>query len=715
MKFNVKIPKSRLSAPVDFGEVIASRRVLDTPLEYEEYDFMQTDGSVVLYDAYSSAHKYAPLDFKSGVIAFPYCLNCVTDRGERVAYCGLRFSEEPIAEWIPICSDAEKARLGVDPEAAAVPIASGVCCISSAEAYGIYRSHLKDEVHPLSGLIVLDGQTHIEVELYGKKYAVFSTGWGDGRFKCYKGVTAAGNVAQFIVDFGMIEYPKPVRDETVDVEIESDNVYLVDPRRSEPENNVMHWTRVLENAVDPISRLRAYSRRGYAYHSLNDTENALSDYIHAVEECRYVKDRGELLRAWSVYDNAAAIYEQKSDYEAAIDLMTKALKVGDNFYASAYVRLIDLYQLTKRTDKAMEIAERMLNNRPNDPVANMKYAEVCVAAMEYAKAARTYERLASSFRLYENLFDGASCLIELGDLDGADAALERHPSKEYNEQYWYYKAYIDFKKRRYSDALKKAERSHDIDGEYMPALYLLIDTHSIMQEYHAVARYAEEYKKLRPDKEYGYSICGEAQLILGNYSESSKNYGYLYEAIKKDDKYAALAAVTAAKMGDSKRKRKLLKALRRKKSEYYGGAIYALYITKYRKRGIALSKVVYNLKTSDDFLLCLAIYLAGTDNVLPATRILDVLYKRNTQSFEVVAQQIRTAVKLGDDKLFDKLFDFYMEHYAGEVTESDRELIAERFKLVGTLKHLHRKTVNTETPEALGIVMPDKHSADTDE
>ncbi|MDE7464124.1 MAG: hypothetical protein K2M48_03750, partial [Clostridiales bacterium] len=334
----------------------------------------------------------------------------------------------------------------------------------------------------------------------------------------------------------------------------------------------------------------------------------------------------------------------------------------------------------------MEIAERMLLSRNSDPVANMKYAEVCVAAMKYAKAAITYERLVSEFKLYENLFDEASCLIELGDLDGAEEALARYPSKEYNEQYWYYEAYIDYKKRKYTDALEKAERSHGIDDEYMPALYLLIDIHSIMQEYHAVAIYAEKYKKLRPDKEYGYSICAEAHMILGNFSESSKNYGYLYEAISKTDKYAALAAITAAKMGDNKRKNRFIKILRKKRSDYYGGVIYALYITKYRKRGIALSKVVYKMKTDDDFLLQLAVYLAGMDHILPATHILDILFKRNSFSFEIVAQQVRTAVKLGDEKQFDRLFQYYIEQYAGNVTEHDKQLIAERFRRVGAAK-----------------------------
>lgn len=679
-----------MTAPIDFGAVIASHSACGVKLDYAELDFMQVrDGKVVMFDAYAVAHKYAPLDIECGVICFPFFMTCRTDDGERVAYGGLRFSDEPAAEFTPIIGTNDFGRLAVDADAAAVPVSSGVCCFSDAEAYDAYAAHLKDAVHPLSGLIVLNGMTHETVELFGNKYAVMSTGWGDGRYKCYKGKGKSGNVVAVIVDFGLIEYPAAAGDEMADIEIDTDDVFVYDPDKSESENNVARWTQELSAETDNAARLNAYSRRGYAYHSLNNTDAALADYNSAIELCKKVKDRPTLLRAWSVYDNAAEIYVQRSDYESAIALMESALAVGDNFYTGAYLRLIDLYQLTKRTDRAVEVAEKLLKKRPDDPVACMKYAEACVAAMDYARAAETYGRLATHFRLYENLFDEAACFIELGELGKADEALERHPSKEYNEQYWYYKAYIAYKKRRYSDALEKAEKAHGIDAEYMPALYLLIDIHSIMQSYHAVARYAEAYKKLRPDKEYGYCVCAEAHMILGNYSECFKNYEYLYSAIKPDDKYAALAAITAARTGDNGRKNKLLKILRRKHSEYYAGAVYAVYTTMSRhKRYPELSKVVYKLGADDDFLLQLAVYLAGNDGVLPATYILDLMFKRNSLSFEIVAQQVRIAVRLGDKKLFDELFSYYVEHYAGDVTDADKALIAERFESVGSMRRV---------------------------
>ncbi len=706
MKQTIKIPKSRLAAPIDFGAVISSCKALDIKLKYGELSFIQTSCEpIVMFDAYSASHSYVPVSDKSGVLAFPFYLCCMTDGGERVAYCGLRYSEEKAVEWRLCRDDAALIRLVYDENGASVPISSGVCCLATASAYKEYRAHIKDEIHPLSGHIVLNGQTHECVDLFGKKYAVFSTGWGDGSYRCYEGVAQDGSVVALIVDFGMIEYARHDKSEIEEVQVDlpDSTGFVYDPSKSESENNVAKWTLALIGETDSAARLLAYARRGYAYHSMNNIDAALADYTSAVAECKHVTDRGLLLRAWSVYDNAAEIYIKRSDYDSAIALMIDALSVKDHFYAGAYVRLIDLYLLTKRTDKAMEIAARLIAERPDDPVANMKYAEVCVASMNYTGAARTYERLATEFQFYENLFDEASCLIELGDLDGADSALERHPTKEYNEQYWYYKAYIDYKKRRYSDALKKAEKSYGMDNEYMPALYLLIDIHSIMQEYHAVARYAEEYIKLRPDNEYGYCVCAEAHMILGNFSECSRNYGYIYDAIVKDDKYAALSAITAAKMGDSKRKARFLKILRRKHSDYYSGAIYAVYITKYNKRALELSKVVYKLRTDDDFLLQLAVYLTGNDEILPATHILDMLVKKNSSSFEVVAQQVRTAVKLGDEKLFEQLFDYYIEHYAGNVTDSDKALIAERFRRVGKMRHVDWDFMHGEISEMSGL------------
>lgn len=681
MKKTITLPKRLFSPPIDFSAAIASRSACGVALEYTEYGFIQLgSGRVVLFDAYSAAHAYEPYAMRFGVIAFPFSLTCMTDSGERVAYAGLRFGEDEITEWklchARDCSELY-ARLTVDPDAAATPIMSGVCGLADADDYALYRSRIKDD--PLAGQIVLNGETHKVVELFGKKYAVFSTGWGDGQYRSYVGCAADGRAVALTVDFGMIDYGAP-SDETVEVEIDEKDMFVYDPTKTATENNIAMWTHRLETAASAKDRLNALSRRGYAYHSSGNKDAALADYEAAIETSRSVGDRAAMLRSWSVFDNAAELYIEKADYPSAIAVMNAALEIGDNFYTGAYVRLIDLYQLTKNGDKAVETAERLIGKRPDDPVANMKFAEVCVSVMDYARAAKTYERLATEFRLYENLFDEASCLIELGDYDGADAALESHPATEYSEQYWYYKAYIDLKRRNYRAALAKAEKSHSIDPEYMPALYLLIDIESLLQEYHAVATYAEEYKKLRPNKEYGFSVCAEAHLILGNFSECSRNYYYLYENVKHDDKYAALAAITAARMGDVKRKSAILRRLRRKRSAYYYGAIYAIYIKRNSRRDMALSNVMYKLDADDDFLLQLATYLTASGNLISASRLLKMLSYRNAQSPELVAQQIRTAAAVNDEKLFASFFEYYTANYVGGLDADDMRRLAARFR-----------------------------------
>ncbi|MCH5158543.1 MAG: DUF4241 domain-containing protein [Clostridiales bacterium] len=706
MKKKIKIPKSRLYAPIDFGEAISSRRACDVNLTYTEYGFVQfASNKLVLFDAYSSAHKYSPFNREFGVVGFPYALSCMTDSGERVAYCGLRFGEEKIDRWqLCISGDRDKVigKLGFSADAAATSILSGVCCIADEIAYKEYASHLSDDVHPLAGHIILNGQTHTTVELFGHDYAVFSTGWGDGVFRAYAGLTEDGRVMNIIVDFGMIEYPPP-SDETVEVEIEEEDAYLYDPTKSESENNVARWTQALERATDPAEKLTAYSRRGYAYHSMGNFDAALSDYEAAAAECSRVTDRGELLRAWSVYENAASLYIQKNDFHSAIKLMQAALSIRDNFYAGAYFRLIDLYLVTKNGDKAFEIAESMILSRPDDPAAIVKYAEVCVSQMEYDKAAETYKRLAEEFKLFENFFDEAACLIELDDLDGATAALESYPSKEYNEQYWYYKAYIDFKRRDYTEAFVKADKSHSLDPEYMPALYLLIDIESILQEYHAVARYAEEYKKLRPDGEYGYDVCAEAHLILGNISECSRNYYYIYDKIKKDDKYAALAAITAARLGDGRRRSSLLKKLRRKRNEYYYGAMYAIDAKRHRKRDSSMSKFVYKLHSDDEFMLQLAVFLTESDSVSAASHLLNVLSRSGVPTYDVVAQQMRIAAKVGDYKLFDSFFDYYVKTFLdGKLNADQAEILKINLGRTDIIKSESEKSDKIDAP---GVVI----------
>ena len=682
MKKVIKIPKSRITAPIDFGKVMAERSACGVKLSYTEYDFMLLgSGKIVMFDGYSGVHKYAPFDVECGLLAFPFFCGCMTDGGERVAYAGLRFNEDKAVEWKPLIKKDKLVKLVTQADAASIPIPSGVCCFADEDGYKQYYSHIRDEFQPLAGLIVLDGQTHAAVELYGKRYAVFSSGWGDGRYKCYAGLTADGRVTAIIADFGMIGYGK-VDDTPIDVEIETDgaDLFVYDPAKTETENNIARWTMIIDNATDPSERLRAYSRRGYAYHYMHNVDRALSDYLAAIKTAKSVTDRGELSRAWSVYDNAAEIFCARNDYGSAIQLMTDALGVNDTLYAGAFVRLIDLYQMEKRSDMALSIAARMRDIRPDDPVAHMKYAECCVSVMDYSGAAAAYDLLATQFRLYENLFDEASCFIELGDYEKAVNALDRHPAKENYEQYWYYRAYIEFKAHRLRTALSLAEKSYELDKEYMPALYLLIDIEQLLNEYYAVARYAEEYKKIRPDNEYGYSVCAEAHLMLGNFSECALNYCYLYDVIKNDDKYAALAAVICTKTGEAKRSAAFLKKLRRKKSAYYSGAMYAIHIGKSPTRAVTFRTDGYKAGEDDDFLLALSVFLYKTDDVLHSTRILDLLYKGDNLPFEAVAQQIRLAEKIGDKKHFISFLDYYIKAFIGKsASPEERAAIARSF------------------------------------
>lgn len=680
MKITIKIPKSRITAPVDFGTVIATHSACGVKLSYTEYDFMQVSGKIVMFDGYSGAHTYAPFDVECGKLAFPFFCGCMTDGGERVAYAGLRFSEERAVEWKPLISKKTLVRLATDATAGGIPIPSGVCCFSDEQGYKKYCSHIKDEVPPLAGLIVLDGQTHTKLELYGSPFAVFSTGWGDGKYKCYAGLAANGAVTAIIADFGMIDYGKP-DDTPTEVEVETQgDLYVYDPNKTEEQNNIARQTMIIENSTDAAERLRAYSRRGYAYHCMSDNDRALSDYLAAVEEAKAVTDRGELSRAWSVYENAAEIFCARSDYDSAIKLMTDALNVKDAFYSGPYVRLVDLYLLVKQADKALDVATRMLSLRPNDPVAHVKYAECCVAVMDFSAAAAAYNILSTKFGLYENLFDEASCYIELGDYDKAVAALNAHPAKEHYEQYWYYLAHIEYNSHRLLQARQFAEKSHELDNTYMPALLLLIEIQSLLNEYYAVARYAEEYKKLRPDNEYGYSVCAEAHLILGNFSECARNYYHVYKAIKSDDKYAALTAMVGTKTGESKRSNSLLKKLKRKKSAYYSGARYGMYITKSRARNVALERDVYKLGDDDDFLLTLAVFLYKTGDVVHSMRVLDGLYKDGNPPFEAVAQQIRAAEKIGDKKHFLSFLEYYLNNFISPAaTIAERAIVAESF------------------------------------
>ena len=84
MKKIINIKKHLLEPPIDFCEMLTTKTACGVKLEQIDFPFMQfDDGAVVMFDAYSSAHKCGAFDFDGGVVAFQFCLCCMTDSGER--------------------------------------------------------------------------------------------------------------------------------------------------------------------------------------------------------------------------------------------------------------------------------------------------------------------------------------------------------------------------------------------------------------------------------------------------------------------------------------------------------------------------------------------------------------------------------------------------------------------------------------------------------
>ena len=101
---------------------------------------------------------------------------------------------------------------------------------------------------------------------------------------------------------------------------------------------------------------------------------------------------------------------------------------------------------------------------------------------------------------------------------------------------------------------------------------------------------------------------------------------------------------------------------------------------KFRGRADALKRMVLKPEYDADFLLQLAVFLSATGGVLPATRILEFLSGMDEPTFEVVAQQIRAAERIGDRKLFDSFLSFYLDKFiGGTLAASERRALSERF------------------------------------
>lgn len=687
MKKVYKIDKSRLYAQADYSAVLRDCRVKDYKLSrINTKEISVYGGEVCFFDPYNpSSYKPFTVRFRDGKY-LPFSMLISTTGGDRVAFGGLDGGLNEATEWrLAFTDERDVVRLNAG-EIVGTVINSGFGCICSRQDYRKYIQLIKESegsFHPLDGAVNMEGSCCQLCNLKGLKLFVFNTGWGEGRYSTYLGFAADGELKGLIGDFGMVKHvrkPDCGITEDFEIEVSAEEVYIHDPKKSDAENGIIMHTSVIENTESGIAaKFNAYSRRGYAYHTSNQYDNALADYLRAI---RIGKENPEqtnfIAHAWPLYDNAASICCDLGKTEQAIALYTEA-KSTDSFYGGAYSGLIDIYRDAKSYEKALEVADEMVAVRPKDPISYLKRSEIYMACEEYEKAISDLNVLINTYKLNESILDKALCMHYLNNNEEALRVLDTYLLEgRASEVYYNIRADICLADNDFSSAYNAARNAFDVNPDYPATLEKLISLDGLLLNYKNVVRWASRYIMARPRTAYGYIVRADAYLNIGEYDSAVEDCVYLVQNIEASPRNYGTLVKTALIGNDVKLAKKYTKLLRKTDNAYY---IYAvglmlLYQKKYsRARRYLASALAIN---GDDVISATLVdYFIDSGDYANATAALNK-YAQVADGEAAFIKSAKLILRQGGATA-EYIFNEYVKKFLGGCEDKDLLEKAERY------------------------------------
>lgn len=226
----------------------------------------------------------------------------------------------------------------------------------------------------------------------------------------------------------------------------------------------------------------------------------------------------------------------RGHYAAARQTLDKFLRTAPNtnggelLSEAEYMAVCTAYEL-KEKDRFEQILDYLLRY-PDTPHANRLYAlagNSLYADGEYERAIDCYrkcslEKLADNERDEATLYKGVS-LLNIGQEEEACTLLTvvQLCSPRYEADACYYKAYIDYSYRRYTEALPAMQTLADHPTYGLHAPYYVADILLQQGNYEEAFRTADFYLRKHPEAEMAAEmrrIAGEADYGLENYEET---------------------------------------------------------------------------------------------------------------------------------------------------------------------------------------------------
>ncbi len=682
MKKIFKVKKSSLYASVDYTKAIETLKFLGYELKKTLLPPISIEsGAVCFFDPYSREVRLPFCESFPKCNAEPFALSVSTNQGYRVALAGLKFTSKRAFCWKKALLN-EKDVIKIDNgEIGSYTVGSGYCSFADYVTERNYVSFVREfnkDFHPLDP-VVAGGISSVTYNFNGGSIPVFYSGWGEGTYACYIGIDEDGKPCALVCDFMMVQHPKRRSDGeylTFEFEVSAEEQYVYNPALSESENNQAKWTMVINTAgVTQDELFNAYARRGYSLHNLNRKEEALLDYLAAIDIGEKLeKERGNKYRTWTLYENAGAILlESGREYEAE-KLFAGAKNSSDTFYAGAYLNLINIYIRRKDYESALKIADEMVCDRPADAVAYMRRAEIHVARADYEKAIEDLDVLIYTYKMADNIIEKAECLSMLGKLDQALKALDEYIYEaKADEFYFTTRASLNFKLGNFNDAYGELLKAIDSNPDYLPALEMLIELDSLTFNVYNQVKWATKYIDARPDSEFGYSVRIDAHMRSGNYDYALDDCVKLVNNVSSAAKYRKKLVVSAVHTKNRSQYKKSLKYLRKTDNAYYLNALGVYHMIKGRllraERYLTSAIMADEDEYNEEFLFDLFDCYTRLANYEKASECIDKLEKLSPDVGAMFTRKIILYKAKGDTLEVERIKQGYIEKYLSCTTD----------------------------------------------
>lgn len=133
----------------------------------------------------------------------------VIDDDERIAFAKLRFKSEPAARWEIATCRGQNPASRKRRELVGYGVDSGSGCFGDSEAYKLVRdagSDFVDKMIDESQKVYRHTRDWLSIDTGAGSFAMFSSGYGDGLYASYFGLSAKGALVSLVTDFGLVKW-----------------------------------------------------------------------------------------------------------------------------------------------------------------------------------------------------------------------------------------------------------------------------------------------------------------------------------------------------------------------------------------------------------------------------------------------------------------------------------------------------------------------------